>query len=53
VAFPGLWLEPPSMVTGDVARVFAVLNLGLASPEHTAFVAEICHRHEQIKVTEA
>lgn len=36
---PGLWLEPAAALRGDVARVLEVLQQGLASPEHAAFVA--------------
>ena len=39
--FPGLWLDPAALVAGDVARVDEVLRLGLASPEHAAFVARL------------
>lgn len=36
--FPGLWLQSAAFWAGDMATVFAVLNRGLASPEHAAFV---------------
>jgi len=36
--FPGLWLDPAALVTGDLPRLAAVLQQGLASPEHAAFV---------------
>jgi Uma2 family endonuclease len=39
--FPGLWLDPQALLTGDLARVLAVLQLGVASPEHTAFVNQL------------
>lgn len=39
--FPGLWLDPAALVAGDLARVLAVLNEGLATPEHAAFVARL------------
>jgi hypothetical protein len=35
--FPGLWLDADAMIAGDLARVLAVLQHGLATPEHTAF----------------
>jgi Uma2 family endonuclease len=38
VAMPGLWLDPAALVRRDMARVMAVLQAGLASPEHAAFV---------------
>lgn len=42
--FPGLWLDAPALMAGDMARVMTVLNEGIASPEHTAFVAELAAR---------
>jgi Uma2 family endonuclease len=39
--FPGLWLDPAAMMRGDFAQVTAVLQQGLASPEHAAFVAQL------------
>jgi Uma2 family endonuclease len=39
--FPGLWLDPAALVRGDKARVKAVLQQGLDSPEHAAFVARL------------
>jgi hypothetical protein len=38
---PGLWLDPAAVVRGDLARVLQVLQQGLASPEHAAFVARL------------
>jgi hypothetical protein len=35
---PGLWLEPAALVRGDYLRVHQVLQQGLASPEHAAFL---------------
>ena len=40
-AFPGLWLDPAALIRGDFAQVTAVLQQGLASPEHSAFVARL------------
>ncbi|HEX4149920.1 MAG TPA: Uma2 family endonuclease [Pirellulales bacterium] len=37
--FPGLWLDWPAMLRGDLAAVLAGLARGLASPEHAQFVA--------------
>jgi Uma2 family endonuclease len=37
-AFPGLWLDAGALVEGDLARVLAVLQEGIASPEHAEFV---------------
>lgn len=39
--FPGLWLDPAALVAGDLARVMAVLQEGLASPEHAEFVRRL------------
>ena len=36
--FPGLWLSVPALLAGDLAAVLATLQLGLAAPEHAAFV---------------
>ncbi len=39
--FPGLWLDAAALVGGDMGRVYAVLQQGLASPEHADFVARL------------
>lgn len=39
--FPGLWLAVNDLLTGNMMRVLAVLQEGLASPEHTAFVQQL------------
>lgn len=36
--FPGLWLDAPALLRRDLARVLEVLQQGLASDEHSAFV---------------
>lgn len=46
---PGLWLDPAALVSGDMARVLQVLQEGIASPEHAAFVARL--QQEQAKRT--
>ncbi len=38
---PGLWLDPSALLRGDLCEVLRVVQLGLASPEHTAFVAKL------------
>jgi hypothetical protein len=35
--FPGLWLDTPSLLAGDLKTVLAVLQRGIDSPEHSAF----------------
>ncbi len=37
--FPGLWLDAPALLGGDLGRVLAVLQQGIASPEHQAVVS--------------
>ena len=36
--FPGLWLDSASLIAGDLQKVTAVLQKGLASAKHTAFI---------------
>jgi Uma2 family endonuclease len=40
-AFPGLWLDVTALLQGDMARVLAVVQQGVASPEHAAFVQRL------------
>lgn len=40
-AFSGLWLDAAALLRGDMARVLAVVQEGLASPEHAAFVQRL------------
>jgi Uma2 family endonuclease len=39
--FPGLWLAVNALLTKDLAGVLAMLQQGLASPDHAAFVARL------------
>ena len=39
--FPGLWLHPERFWAGDLAGLIAVLDQGLASPDHAGFVASM------------
>ncbi len=39
--FPGLWLDPAALIRGDVYAVFNVVQQGLNTPEHAAFVARL------------
>jgi Uma2 family endonuclease len=39
--FPGLWLDPAALVRGELAQVMAVLQQGLAAPEHADFVRRL------------
>jgi Uma2 family endonuclease len=36
--FPGLWLQPAALWSSDLAGMLAVLQEGLASPEHAVFL---------------
>lgn len=42
--FPGLWLDAPSLLAGELPKVIAALSAGLATPEHAAFVADLAGR---------
>ncbi|MGH9722561.1 MAG: Uma2 family endonuclease [Bryobacteraceae bacterium] len=44
VVFPGLWLDPNALLDRRLPRVLEVLDQGLKSPEHAAFVAELARR---------
>jgi Uma2 family endonuclease len=39
--FPGLWLDPSALYAEDLDRLIEVLDQGLATPAHTAFVARL------------
>jgi hypothetical protein len=39
--FPGQWLDPAAFLSGDLAQVIAVLQQGLAAPEHAEFVSRL------------
>ena len=39
--FPGLWLDTSTLWTLDKARLRAVLQQGIATPEHAAFAARL------------
>ena len=39
--FPGLWLDPGALLRGDLATVLALVQEGVRSPEHAAFVARL------------
>lgn len=39
--FPGLWLDTAAFWAGDLAQILAVLQKGLASSEHAAFLARL------------
>jgi Uma2 family endonuclease len=39
--FPGLWLDASAIIRGDMTTVLAVVQQGLSSPEHAAFVSRL------------
>jgi Uma2 family endonuclease len=39
--FPGLWLEVEALLNNQMVRVLEVVQLGLKSPEHNAFVQQL------------
>ncbi|AFY71888.1 protein of unknown function DUF820 (plasmid) [Thalassoporum mexicanum PCC 7367] len=39
--FPGLWLDKKALLTGDFAKVLAVLQQGMATPEHQGFTEQL------------
>jgi hypothetical protein len=39
--FPGLWLDVPALLRGDMAGVLATVQKGLATAEHAAFVEHL------------
>jgi len=39
--FPDLWIDAAAIVAGDLRRAIRVLNKGLKSPEHAAFVKRL------------
>jgi Uma2 family endonuclease len=47
--FPGLWLDPAALLRFDLPTVLAVLQKGLATPEHVAFVAKLQSARKQAK----
>jgi Uma2 family endonuclease len=46
-AFPGLWLDPAALISGDSAGVLAMLQQGIASAEHAEFVARLGARRRE------
>jgi hypothetical protein len=38
---PGLWLAVSELLTGNMQRVLAILQEGMQSPEHDAFVQKL------------
>jgi hypothetical protein len=38
---PGLWLDVPAMLRGDLPAIFAAVDRGVTTPEHAAFGAKL------------
>jgi Uma2 family endonuclease len=45
LVFPGLWLAVAELLTGNIQAVVTVLQTGLQSPEHGAFVQQLALRN--------
>ncbi len=45
--FPGLWLDALALLEGDLAQVLEVLQTGLATEEHNAFVEQVESRLQE------
>jgi Uma2 family endonuclease len=45
--FPGLWLQPKALWSGDLAEMLAVLQEGLAAPKHVDFIKQLQQREQQ------
>jgi hypothetical protein len=39
--FPGLWLDPTALVSGQLKRLHAVLLRGMTSPEYLEFAKQV------------
>jgi Uma2 family endonuclease len=44
--FPGLWLDAPALLKGDLAGALATVQQGLAWPEHQSFITALKQRAE-------
>lgn len=44
--FPGLWLDGPALLSGNLRQVLDRLQEGLRSDEHERFVAQLAARRE-------
>jgi Uma2 family endonuclease len=45
--FPGLWLQPAALWKSDLAQLLALLQEGLASQEHAAFLKQLQVRRQE------
>jgi Uma2 family endonuclease len=44
IVFPGLWLDVESLLAGNLAKMMATVQAGVADPAHASFVAVIQRR---------
>jgi Uma2 family endonuclease len=49
--FPGLWLDPAALASSDLGRVLEILQQGIASPEHAAFVKQLDEHRDKSSLT--
>jgi Uma2 family endonuclease len=47
--FPGLWIDGPALLARDSARISQVMQQGLASREHAAFVKRLQAAHRRLR----
>ena len=47
--FPGLWLDEAALFKGDMAKVLATLQEGIASDPHQRFVEDLARRKRKLK----
>src|SRR5206468_4119933 len=40
-AFPGLWINPATLIAGDLSGIFGLLDLASNTPEHADFVKRL------------
>ena len=40
-AFPGLWLDVPALLRGELPQVLKVLDIGTGTPEHAGFAEQL------------
>ncbi len=52
VVFPGLWLNPKSLFADDLSELKRVLELGIKTPEHAAFVEKLAKRKKAHNLTQ-
>jgi hypothetical protein len=46
-AFPGLWIDGPALLDLNSARLTEVVQQGIATPAHAAFVRRLERAHRQ------